>query len=258
MPVEYYFIAAAGSLLAGFINTLAGSGSAITMSILMFLVGLPAKEASATIRVSIFAMTLGTLPTYYKTGRLKIQRDWLIILCMAIGGIAGIITLLYISNDAFKGIFKYMFLIMLIIVLIDTKSWLRKTDERRLHPLIVIPLFLAVGFYGGFIQMGVGVFFLIVTVLGARYNIIDAGGMKLASVAAYTLFAIIIFAASGLIHWGIAAAMAVGEVTGGIIGARFATRNENAPFWAHRLLVVVLFVVVFRAFDVWEIIKSWF
>jgi uncharacterized membrane protein YfcA len=252
MPIEYYFIAALGSLAAGFINTLAGSGSAITMSILMFLVGLPAKEASATIRVSILAMTSATIPTFYKQGKLKIERDWLVILCMTIGGIGGIITLLWVDNAVFKEIFKYFFVIMLIIVLMDTKSWLKATDPKRLPVYWVIPLYLMVGFYGGFIQMGVGVFFLVVTVLGARYNIIDAAGMKLASIGSYTIFAVAIFAANGLIHWDIAAAMAVGEIIGGRLGARFATRNKKAAFWAHRLLVIALIVVVLKAFEPWK------
>lgn len=252
MPLEYYFIAAFGSLIAGFINTLAGSGSAITMSILMYMVGLPAKEASATIRVSILAMTSATLPTFYRQGKLKIERDWLVILCMAIGGTAGVSTLLLVDNAVFKEIFKYFFLVMLVIALVDSKSWLRETDVRKLPVYLVIPLYLAVGFYGGFIQMGVGVFFLIVTVLGARYNIIDAAGMKLASIGAYTIFAVAIFAANGLIHWDIAAAMAVGEITGGQLGARFATRHKKAAFWAHRLLVIALVVVILRAFQPWQ------
>lgn len=54
--IYLYLLAAFGSLLAGFINTLAGSGSVITLSILMYVVGLPAKIASATIRFSILAM----------------------------------------------------------------------------------------------------------------------------------------------------------------------------------------------------------
>lgn len=254
MPVEYYFIAAAGSFVAGFINTLAGSGSAITMSILMYLMGLPAKEASATVRVSIFSMTVGTLPTFYKHKHLKLKRDWLIVLCMTIGGLGGIITLLYVDNELFQGIFKYFFLIMLILVLADTKSWLKQTAERPIPIYFAIPLYLAVGFYGGFIQMGVGVFFLVVTVLGARYNIIDAGGLKLASVACYSVFAISIFAYSGLIHWGIAAALSVGEVAGGIIGARFATRSKYAAIWAYRLLLIALVAALIWSFEPW----TWF
>jgi uncharacterized membrane protein YfcA len=249
MPTEYYFIAAAGSLLAGIINTLAGNGSSITLSILMYVIGLPPQQANATIRVGIFAMSMGALPTFLKKGHIKIQRDWLLVTSMTIGAIFGIFTAVLVSNEVFKEIFKYMFIIMLGLALFDTKSWLRKTGERvALSPPLVIILFLLVGFYGGFVQMGVGVFFLFVTVLGARYNLIDASGLKLACVALYTPIAILVFAWHGLICWDLALAMSIGELIGGRLGAHFATTHPKAAFWAHRLLVVVLIAAIIRAF----------
>lgn len=249
MPIEYYFIAAFGSLLAGIINTLAGNGSAITLSILMYVIGLPPQQANATIRVGIFAMTLGALPTFFKKGYIKIHRDGLLVTSMTIGAIIGIFTAVWVSNELFKEIFKYMFIIMLCMAIFDTKSWLRKTGEQRVlsAPLVII-LFLLVGFYGGFVQMGVGVFFLFVTVLGARYNLIDAGGLKLVCVALYTPIAIAIFAWYGLIRWDLALAMSVGELIGGRLGAHFATTHPQAAFWAHRLLLLVLIVAIVRAF----------
>ena len=44
--------------------------------------------------------------------------------------------------------------------------------------LIVVPAFLLLGFYGGFIQMGMGVIFLAVMVLGAKWSLIDSNVIK--------------------------------------------------------------------------------
>lgn len=245
----YYLIAAIASLLAGIINTLAGNGSSITLAVLMNLIGLPAKEANATIRVGVFSATMGALPTFLKKGHIQFNRDRLLIICMTIGAIAGIFTALYIDNETFKEIFKYLFIVMLFLALVDTKSWLRSTNEQnRLSVFIIIPLYLLLGFYGGFIQMGIGVFFLFVTVLGARYNIIDAGALRTLCIALYTPIAIAVFAYFGLIRWDFALVMAIGEWSGGYLGARFATTSPHAGLWARRLLIIVLIIAIITAF----------
>jgi uncharacterized membrane protein YfcA len=138
---------------------------------------------------------------------------------------------------------------MLLLALVDTKSWLKKTDEqKRLPVFLIVPLFLLLGFYGGFVQMGIGVFFLFVTVLGARYNVIDAAGLKALCIFLYTPAAILIFALNGLIHWDFALVMAAGEMFGGMIGAKIATEKPNAAVFAHRLLIVVLIAAILNAF----------
>ena len=127
-------------------------------------------------------------------------------------------------------------------------------NEKRLPVFVIIPLYLLLGFYGGFVQMGIGVFFLFVTVLGARYNIIDAGALRTVCIALYTPLAIGIFAWHGLIHWDLAIIMASAEWTGGFLGGRFATTNAKAEVWAQRLLVVVLITVIIIEFRPW----NWF
>jgi len=249
MPIHYYLIAAVASLIAGIINTLAGNGSSLTLAVLMNLIGLPAKEANATIRVGVFSATMGALPTFLKKGHIQFNRDRLLIICMTIGAIAGIFTALCIDNKIFKEIFKYLFIVMLFLTLVDTKSWLRSTNEQsRLSVFAIIPLYLLLGFYGGFIQMGIGVFFLFVTVLGARYNIIDAGALRTLCIALYTPIAIVVFAYFGLIRWDFALVMAVGEWSGGYLGARFATTSPQAALWARRLLIVILVIAIIGAF----------
>ena len=53
-----YLIAILGGAFAGVINTLAGNGSAITLTILTELIGLPGNLANGTNRVGIFTQSL--------------------------------------------------------------------------------------------------------------------------------------------------------------------------------------------------------
>lgn len=249
MPFYYYLIAAFASLVAGIVNALAGNGSSITLAVLMQLIGLPAKEANATIRIGVFSGTLGALPSFIHKGHIHFKRDRLLIACMTIGALFGIYAALKIDNQTFKEIFKYLFVLMLFLAIFDSKSWLRKTEEQnRLPVAVIIPLYLILGFYGGFVQMGIGVFFLFVTVLGAKYNIIDAAALRSLCIALYTPAAILIFALNGLIHWDFAVVMALGEWTGGFIGGKIATSNPKAAVYAHRLLIIVLIAAIINSF----------
>ena len=52
-----YLAVIAAGLFAGFVNTLAGSGSLITLPLLMFL-GLPANVANGTNRIGVLVQSL--------------------------------------------------------------------------------------------------------------------------------------------------------------------------------------------------------
>ena len=137
---------------------------------------------------------------------------------------------------------------------VKPKRWLRETDtSRQANPWIAIPLYLALGFYSGFIQMGMGVFFLAVMVLYAHYSLIDANAVKLVVVALNTLLVIIIFQFQGLISWHIGLLMAVGQTAGGYLTAHYASRYPHANVWAHRLLIIVVILAIVKMFNLHQL-----
>lgn len=244
-----YLLAVVGAFLAGIINTLAGNGSAITLTILMEVLGLPPNMANGTNRVGVFTQSLFGSWGFYRGGRLNLQHSKLYIALTAIGALVGIVVATQVSNDGFRQIFRYLLLLMLVVILVKPKRWLRESTEvHQLPYYISIPVFLALGFYGGFIQMGMGVFFLAAMVLVARYNIIDSNAVKVAVVAIYTAAAVAIFAWQGLIDWKLGALMAVGQSAGGYLTARFAATHPKAGVWAYRILIAVVLWALWRLF----------
>jgi uncharacterized membrane protein YfcA len=244
-----YLIALIGAFVAGVINTLAGNGSAITLTILTELLGLPPNVANGTNRVGIVTQSIAGSWAFYRNDRLNLSRSGLYITLTTIGALAGIWVALLISNEVFKDIFRYLLIVMLIVILVKPKRWLRETTEARQLPLwISVPVFLVLGFYGGFIQMGMGVFFLAAMVLVARYNIIDSNAVKVAVVALYTLVAVGLFAWKGLIDWKIGGLMAIGQTAGGYLTARFASTDPRAGKWAYRILVFVILGAILKMF----------
>ncbi|MEM1119532.1 MAG: sulfite exporter TauE/SafE family protein, partial [Bacteroidota bacterium] len=198
----HYAIAIGGGFLAGIINTLAGSGSAITLTILTELLGLPGNMANGTNRVGVLTAGIAGTYAFYKNDKLDIAKSSRFTIPTIIGAVAGILVAIWVSNEQFKAVFQYLMVLMLFVILVKPKRWLQATkEEDALSPWVAIPIFLALGFYGGFIQMGMGVFYLASMVLIAKYNIIDGNAVKTFVVAVYTILAVAIFHCKGLIDW---------------------------------------------------------
>ncbi len=244
-----------GGILAGIINTLAGNGSAITLLILTELLGLPPNVANASNRLGVFSGSASAAAIFYRNGQLKIRSNFHIVLPALIGAAVGVWLATIVSNDQFLWVFKIMLVVMLGVILVNPKKWLIKTvRENSVSPFILWPLFLAIGFYGGFIQMGMGIIFLAAMVLGARYSIIDANVIKTWIVSLYTILCIAIFQYKGLISWPQGLLLALGQVGGGLLAANFAINNPKANLWAYRLLVVIVIWAILRLFGIFEIL----
>ena len=247
--LQTYIIAIIGGLIAGGINTLAGNGSAITLTILTEVLGLPGNIANGTNRIGIFTQCSATSWVFYKNGRLDVSKNKKYIIPIFIGAIAGAILAINVSNEQFRAVFKFMMVFMLLAVLVKPKRWLRETDLTfKPKWYVYIPLLLALGFYGGFIQMGMGVFFLIIMVLGMRFNIIESNALKSFVIGLYTLFVIAIFHYQGLIDWKLGGIMAIGQTTGGFLTARFASKNKWADQAAYYVLIIVLIGAIAKMF----------
>lgn len=243
-----------GAFLAGCINTLSGNGSAITLTVLMELLGLPPDVANGTNRVGVAANSVAATLGFHKGKRYeqpleKRQDAWRIVILVTLGAVFGIYLSLIISNAAFRQVFRYLLIFMLVVILVKPKRWLAVPDDSKKVPIwLAVPLYFALGVYGGFIQMGMGVFFLAVMVLVARYEIIQANAVKALAIVLYTFVAVGVFAWKGLIAWPVGLLMAVGQMTGGYLTAKYASTNPKAGIWAYRLLVVVVVAAILKAF----------
>jgi len=251
MDAHVWFIAIAGATFAGAINTLAGNGSAITLTLLTELMGLPGNVANGTNRVGILMQTTAGGFAFYRNGRLNLKRSEWYLIFSSFGAIAGTLVAVRISNEQFRDVFKFLMVFLLFLILVKPERWLHETDTmRKPNWWLAGPLFLALGFYGGFIQMGMGLFFLAAMVLGARYSMIDANALKSVVVGVIQVIAVVGFWYKGMIDWRIGSIMAVGQAAGGYLTAHYASRFPQANIWAHRLLVIVVILTLAQLFKI--------
>src|SRR5215213_1564020 len=73
---------------AGFINTLAGSGSLLTLPILILL-GLPANVANGTNRVGVLMQNVVAVATFRQSGALPLAGSWKLIVPSVVGSVIG-------------------------------------------------------------------------------------------------------------------------------------------------------------------------
>ena len=244
-----YALGLLAGIVAGIINTLAGNGSSLTLYVLMDIFALPPTVANATNRIGVGLQGFGSLPTLYKSGNIHLKRDKWIYINMCLGSILGVVAALNISDEAFRDSYKYILLLLLGIIVVKPERWLRE-DQRAnpLPPWLMHLICWIIGFYGGFIQMGMGLFLLMFLVLGAHYKLKEANGIKNLVTFLYTAITIGIFAFWAEIAWTIGLLFGIGQFIGAYLGAKFETSYKNATIWSYRLLVTVVIIALVRLF----------
>ncbi len=254
-----YPLAILAGIVAGIINTLAGSGSLVTLPMLVFL-GLPSNVANATNRIGVVMQNIVGITTFQRSGKLDLRSSWWPVLASVPGGILGAWAAAQLKPAEMDLVIGIVMVLMLGVILFQPTKWLREhSDVRPGRPRIgILLLFAVVGFYGGFIQAGVGVFLLAAMVLGLNYSLAHANAVKLMIVLIVTVAAVIVFmiesagANQNLIHWGFGLLMAVGQSIGAWMAARFATRSKHANIWTRRLLIAVIIISIIRFFGIWD------
>src|SRR5210317_1472664 len=98
LELYHYVIAIAGGFFAGIMNTLAGYGSIITLTILMDVLGLPANMANGTNRVNVLANSTAGVLGYHKNGKFDLSNGKWILTTVIIGAICGVLLAINVSN----------------------------------------------------------------------------------------------------------------------------------------------------------------
>lgn len=253
MDLHWYFypLFFAAGLMAGLINTLAGNGSVFTLSLLLFS-GMPAGLANGTNRVGAFVQCIVSVLTFRKAEKFKpLLKDslWLMIPTI-IGTIIGANSALLVSDEDLTKVIGYLMIIMLAVVLLKPKRWLIETADRKHNKSIFnFIMFMAIGWYAGFIQMGMGILFLAVLVLISKYSLVDANFIKIIICSALLFPALFIYIYNHQVDWKPAITLALGQGLGGWFATKFALNNQNPTIWVRRLLILMISLAIIKLFN---------
>lgn len=227
-------------ILVGFINTLAGSGSLISLPLLIYL-GLPANVANGTNRVAILLQSMVGAGSFRKQKVIEYREGIWLSVPAVIGSVLGAMLAVDLNELMMKRVIGILMIVMFFLIIFKPDAWIKghagKLREKPTFWQIII--FFAIGLYGGFIQAGVGFFLLAGLVMGAGMNLIKANAFKNLIVALYTPFALIIFIINNQVNWIIGLTLAAGNMIGAYLAAKIAIK-QGAKFIRWILLVVLL------------------
>jgi len=241
--MEWYIVLAVIGVgfMAGFINTLAGSGSLLTLPMLMFL-GLPANVANGTNRIAILLQNVVGVASFKQQKVLNVKMGLWLAVPAIIGSLIGAQIAINLNETMMERAIGVLLFVMFFLILYKPQQWVKgKAGEVRAKPTILqFIIFFFIGVYGGFIQAGVGLFLLAGLVLGAGVDLVKANALKLLIVLLYTPFALAIFFFNDQINWKIGLILAVGNMLGAFVASLFAVA-WGAKYVRYILLAVILF-----------------
>ena len=256
--MDWYFVPllVAAGFACGFVNVLAGSGSLLTLPLLIYM-GLPPGVANATNRVAIVLQNIVAVESYRRGGALEPRQLPILMIPSIAGALVGARIALSIDDDLLKQTLGGLMVFMALLVLARPRRWLEGAGQGlgRTPGWVLAAVFFGIGLYGGFIQAGVGIFLLAGLVVGAGYDLVRANAVKVLLVLAFTLFALALFAVHGQVDWRIGLVLGVGNMAGAWVGTRMAL-GRGAGF-VRRVLIVVVLGAGLHLLGAWQALVAW-
>ncbi len=224
MSFENSIILFLGGLVAGFINVLAGGGSSIVLPILIFL-GLDPTVANGTNRVAIFIQNISAITSFKKEKHSDFKFSFKLGLFALPGAIAGALVATKISNDLFQNILGIIMIGIIITMIIPKKTKIELNETVLKAPILIYPVMFLIGFYGGFIQVGVGFLLMAALHYVLKLNLVKVNMHKVFIVFLYTVPALLIFILSDKVNWKVGIILSIGNASGAWIAAKIAVKK---------------------------------
>jgi uncharacterized membrane protein YfcA len=234
----------AAGVVAGFLNVMAGGGSLLTVPIMIFM-GIPGPVANGTNRIAILAQNITAVTTFFKRGYAEFRLSLTLTACALPGAVAGAMLGTRLDGVWFN---RTLAIIMVGVMLIMAFDKGKKTGQGNAEPtrkqsLWGHVLMVGVGFYGGFIQLGVG--FIIMPVLHRvmGFDLLRTNMHKVFIVASYTAAALLVFASQVEILWIVGLALALGNSIGAWIATNIQIKEGEGIIKIVLNVVLVGFII---------------
>lgn len=222
----------AGGVVAGFVSTVAGGGSVVTIPILVEVVG--ASVANGTNRIAILMQNVVAVAGFQR-GRAVPWGRVLPLLAPTVGGAtAGAYVATLLSSVAMRRVFAAVIVLVAASVLVRPSRWAGGTEQRLVEPWRSL-IFGAVGFYGGFVQAGVGFLLLAGLVLGGGMGLVEGNAAKVVIILTYTPLALLLFVRADQVDLAVGLTLGVGNMAGALLASTLAVRRRGG--WIRWVLV---------------------
>lgn len=226
-------------IIAGVINVMAGGGSTLTLPTLIFL-GLDGTVANGTNRIAILVQNMFAVYSFKQEKFSKFKISFKMSLFTLPGAIIGAIAASKIQGELFEKILGVVMIGIIITMIIPRNKKVFDVPIDKVPWTVYLAMF-GVGFYGGFIQVGVGFILMAVLHYMLKENLVLVNVHKVFIVFIYSVPAIIIFMLSDNINWFYGLSLAAGNALGGWWSAKISVKKgEKVIKW---VLIISIFIM---------------
>ncbi|MGB5403307.1 MAG: sulfite exporter TauE/SafE family protein [Robiginitalea sp.] len=222
MEEWYHYLLLVGvGFVVGFINTVAGGASLISLPVLIFL-GLPPAVANGTNRVAIVLQTAIAVAGFKSKGVSTFPFNIYLGISALVGSVIGAYIAVDIKGETFNRILAIIMVVVVLIIIFKPKVNVAELEERITGKYLWIGIlaFFFIGIYGGFINAGIGFIIIIFLHYVHRLSLVRTNATKVAVVFIYTLAALVVFALNDKVIWKVGLVLALGNG----LGAWFSSR----------------------------------
>ena len=247
MPYYYSILILFGTgLIAGFMNVTAGGGSTLTLPALIFL-GLDSATANGTNRIAILLQNVSAVYSFKQENYKQFDISLKLSLLTLPGSILGALLAIKISDELFQKILAVVMIGIIISMIIPTKKNVSENKTNKISWQTYIAM-VFIGFYGGFIQVGVGFILMAALKYLMRLNLVYINMHKVFIVLIYTIPALLIFIISKNINWILGIGLAAGNIIGGWWGAKLSVKKGEK--FIRMFLIAAIFIIALKLFGV--------
>lgn len=256
MSTTEIIIVLIAGLVSGFVNVVGGGGSLISMPALIFM-GLPSAVANGTNRVALMVQSLVAIGYFRNKGYFYPKLSVIFGIPAVLGSIVGAKFAISLSDDMFNKILAIVMIVVAVLVIVrPEKRFLNMGEigENLSKPRLILAslAFFGVGFYGGFIQAGVGFIIIAAMALITGMSLVKINSIKVSVTIIYIFASLLVFVLSGKVDWVLGIVLSLGNAVGAYFGSMFSVSKGDK--WIRIFLVVSVVLMSAKLLGVHKLI----
>ncbi len=230
--------------VVGFINTVAGGGSLLSLPFLIFI-GLPSNIANGTNRVAIVVQTAMATAGFKSKGVSTFPFNIYLGIAAFFGSIIGAYMAVDVSGELFNRILAMVMMAVVFIIIFSPKISIVHVEERLTGKYLGLGIlaFFFFGIYGGFINAGLGFLMILFLHYINRMSLVRSNATKVAVVLLYMISALAVFAYNDKVNWKIGLILAIGNGSGAWLASRFSVKKGDGFIKVFLVIMVVVMAV---------------
>ena len=240
----HYLLLVVVGFAVGFINTVAGGASLISLPVLIWL-GLPPAVANGTNRVAIVLQTAMATAGFRSKGVNTFPFNGYLGLAAVAGSLIGAYIAVDISGEVFNRILAIIMVVVVLVIAFKPGVKIDTLQERLTGRYLWAGClaFFFIGIYGGFINAGVGFIIILFLHYFHRMDLVRTNATKVAVVCIYTIAALIVFILNDKVIWKVGLVLAVGNMLGAWFSSRISVGRGDGYIKGFLIAMILVMAV---------------